>query len=242
MKRLLILVVCGLLAGCGGGTSISARVISTLGTVGPGEQRVLVEVRNGDGELLALDSPPHATLRDENGSPMGVYPGELVWQIPGGQPAYAFLMDIPFAGTLQLTVDAGGLGETPPAGFLTVADPVHAGVGESAPPVEGEALSGPVLVVFASPAWCPTESCELMVDQVESAARNSGVDWEQVEVFANPQVESSSDLEFSPEVAAWGIPSQPWLYVVDATGTVAAVYEGAIADGELQDAIALISG
>lgn len=226
-----------LVAACTTGPSITAGVISTLNTVGPGEQRVLIELRNEQGEPFAVDVVPNATLRDENGSPLGVYPGELVWLVPEEVPVYAFVMQIPEAETFQVTVDAGELGETPPAGFVTVADPIQVEVGEVAPDIDGETVPGPSLVVFASPNWCPARSCQPMMDQAE-AVSSPGLPWAQVEVFANPETENEDELELAPVVDQWGIPSQPWLYVIDGEGLVSSLFEGAVSDRELDEAVA----
>lgn len=242
MKRLFFLIACLAVTACVGGSGVSARVISTLNTIGTGEQRVLVELRDGDGALMSLDNIPNATLRDENGSPVGVYPGELVWVVPETQPAYSFTVEIPEAETYQLTIDTGGeQGETPPAGLVSVDETIQVGAGETAPPIDGESLTGPELVVFASLERCPSESCQPMIDQVKSVAAESGLDWRVVEVFLNPEVVDVQDLEFSPVVGEWGLPSQPWLYAIDGSGNVAALFEGAVSDRELVEAVDAIT-
>lgn len=229
-------------AACTSGPPFTASVISTLNTIGTGEQRVLLELRGGEGELIQLDAVPSATLRDENGSPIGVYPGELVWVVPDTQPAYAFVVEIPEPETYQLTVDGGALGETPPAGLVAVEEPIQIVAGESAPPIEGQQVDGPTLVVFASPDRCPSQSCGPMIDQVESLAEDGGVRFRAVDVFIEPGIADEADLELTPEVGEWGLISQPWLYAIDSSGLVAAVFEGAVSDREVEVAIDLIAG
>ena len=112
---------------------IDATVISTFNTVGPGPQRVLVEIVDADGRPVLLDSSPTATLRDENGSPIMSAQGDEVWLVPDEEVAYAFLMDIPKPETYQLTVETGDT-ELPPAGFIAIADPQQIEPGETAPP------------------------------------------------------------------------------------------------------------
>lgn len=243
MKLTGALLVAGfLMAGCAGGGAPSARVISTLNTVGTGQQRILVEISGPDREPLAIESMPQATLRDENGSPLGVYPGELVWIVPETDPAYAFVVDIPNADTYQLTIDVGELGETGPAGFGAVENPIQVEIGDPAPEVSGEAVDGPALVVFASPDSCPSQSCRPLMTQVERlAALNDEVDWRHVEVFIDPEADSGDDPSLSGDVQVWGLPSQPWLYAVDRTGKVAAAFEGAASDREIEQAIDLIT-
>lgn len=242
MKLILGAVFLLVAAACAAGPSFSASVISTLNTIGTGEQRVLLVLRDGDGELLALDVVPNATLRDENGSPLGVYPGDLVWVVPDTQPAYAFVVEIPEPETYQLTVDGGALGETPPAGLVAVGEPIQVVAGEPSPSIDGEKVEGPVLVVFASPDRCPSQSCRPMIDQVESLAEDHGVPFRSVDVFIDSDVANEDDLELTAEVEEWGLISQPWLYAIDSSGLVSAVFEGAVSDDEVEDAIDLISG
>lgn len=242
MKRIVLLAGCVLLAACSSGAGLSVSVISTINTIGTGNQRVLVELRNSDGELISLDAAPTGTLRDENGSPVDTSDGELVWVVPEEQPAYAFYFDIPVAETYQLTVDGGESGQSRPAGFVAVENPVQVGVGEIARPISGPDVVGPALVVFATPEWCQSESCEPMVDQAQAAVGPlEGIGLVLVDVFANPDVEEEDDLLLSPDVNQWGLPSQPWLYAVDESGRVVAVYEGALSDSEMGETIDLIS-
>lgn len=242
MKRLVLGIALASVAACSAGPQFSANVISTLNTVATGEQRILVELRGGEGESLALDHVPTATLRDENGSPLGVYRGELVWVVPDTQPAYAFVVEIPEPETYQLTIDGGGLGETPPAGLIAVENPIHVVAGEVAPPIGDSDVTGPKLVLFASPDRCPSQSCRPMIELVRPLADAEGVDLEVVDVFTNPDVADESDLELTADVEEWGLISQPWLYAVDASGVVVAVFEGAVSGTEVRDAIQSIDG
>jgi hypothetical protein len=76
-----------------------------------------------------------------------------------------------------------------------------------------------------------------MMDQAE-AVSSPGLPWAQVEVFANPETENEDELELAPVVDQWGIPSQPWLYVIDGEGLVSSLFEGAVSDRELDEAVA----
>ncbi|MFZ0014299.1 MAG: hypothetical protein WAL25_09315 [Acidimicrobiia bacterium] len=243
MKSLGALVAGALIVvSCSGTDAVSANVMSTGGTVGTGQQRVLIELLDADREAMALTDPPIATLRDENGSPLGSYVGEPVWLVPGEAPAFAFWVEIPAADTYQVTVGTGDRGETRPVGLVAVDDTSQIDVGDPAPPIGGNPMIGPALVVFASPKWCPSRSCQPMIDQVEAASSAEGLEWFHVEVFANPEASSEDDLVLSNDVETWGLPSQPWAYVVDAGGAVSAVFEGAVSDEELADAIDRVDG
>lgn len=237
MKRVVWAVFGLLLASCGNTSGMTASVISTLGTVGPGHQRVLVEVSDEEGETVSFDESPTAVLRDENGSPVDSAEGELVWLIPDDAPAYAFEFDIPVAETYQITVETPD-GEIPPAGLVVGEAPLQPSNGEVAPTTDG--VSGSAIVVFASPDWCPSMTCQPMLDSAADAADSAGIAFVHIEVFADTDVESEDDLELAPVVEEWGLPSQPWLFVIDSEGVVVAGFEGGVGQSELDQALASV--
>ncbi|MGI9608909.1 MAG: TlpA family protein disulfide reductase, partial [Acidimicrobiia bacterium] len=58
-----------------------------------------------------------------------------------------------------------------------------------------------------------------------------------VEIYDDIQVSSAEDLELVPAVSEWGLPSEPWVFVVGSDGLVVASFEGAATDDELRAAI-----
>lgn len=261
------------LAACSGGVDAIATVASTQGSVGVGPQRILVAVidQETDEYLAREDVTPVAVLRDGIGSPLGEYEGEFVWTIPDVRGLYAFEMDIPGANTYQLTIEAGELGELGPIGLIAFGEPLQVAPGEDAPrsetrtvagtPLEdltsdpdpdesfyemtvAEAVdSGPSVIVFATPAWCTSQSCGPMLDQVKAIAPEfPGLNFVHVEVYENIHVTDPQDLVTVPAIGEWGIPSEPWLYVTDGNGVVSAAFEGAISEDELRAALAEVSG
>jgi hypothetical protein len=216
--------------------------------------------------LATAEVTPVATLRDGIGSPLGEYSGEFVWTIPDVRGLYVFNVEIPGPATYQLTIDAGELGELGPLGLVASDDPIQVAVGEEAPrsdtrtlddaPLEdltsdldpdpsfheltvAEAIeAGPTVVIFATPAWCTSESCGPMLDQVQAVADDyPGVNFVHVEVYENIHVTDFKDLILVPSVEEWGLPTEPWLFVVDGDGVVASSFEGALSDHELTEAI-----
>lgn len=277
MKLVLEFVVAAvLLVGCsGGGSDLVAQVASTDGSIGTGEQRILVAVVDpATNELVGEPGVTVvATLRDGIGSPLGEYTGEFVWTIPDVHGVFAFNMEIPGPATYQLTMDdAGELGRDlgPPIGFVAVDDPSQVSVGEKAPlsdtrtledapleeltsdPTPDEAFyqmtvaeavgSGPSVIVFATPAWCQSQACGPMLDQVAAIAdAYPSLNYVHVEVYENIQVTDANDLVAVPAVEEWGLPSEPWLYVTDENGTVSAAFEGAVSEAELTSALEAVA-
>jgi hypothetical protein len=81
-----------------------------------------------------------------------------------------------------------------------------------------------------------------MLDQAKEAAGVfPGVNFVHVEVYENIHVTDRLDLILVPSVEEWGLPSEPWLYVIDDRGVVTAAFEGAVSDAELDDAIGAVA-
>jgi hypothetical protein len=279
VKTLLGLVVVASLAlsGCSSDEAITpaAFIASGDGTIGIGEQRIMIALVDvATNEFLAADDrPATALLRDEDGTPIGTYDLDFLPTVPDVRGIYLAEMDIPEAGVYQVTIDAEGLNESGPTGFVASEDPVMVSIGEEAPPSETRTITDhpdlsvissdpepdpvlyglsvdqavtngtPAVVVFATPAFCASQACGPMLDQVK-AMRSSypGVDFVHVEVYDDLQVTSTDDLQVVDAIVEWGLPSEPWIYVVDKAGTVSAVFEGAVGDAELGDAIAAVAG
>ena len=100
----------------------------------------------------------------------------------------------------------------------------------------------PLLVAFATPAYCQTATCGPQVDVLKQIKdRYSGrINVIHVEVYDNPPEIRDAGLEvgkLTPVMAEWGLPSEPWTFVVDAEGIVRAKYEGFVTADELRVAV-----
>ena len=101
-----------------------------------------------------------------------------------------------------------------------------------------EALSErePFVVVFATPKFCASQTCGPMLDTVKMVSeRWAAMTFIHVEPYELP----ADPAELEPVRAAreWGLPSEPWTFVVDARGRLAAKFEGALAAAELDAAL-----
>jgi hypothetical protein len=100
----------------------------------------------------------------------------------------------------------------------------------------------PAVIVFATPAFCTSAACGPLLDQVKALRQGyPGIDFVHVEIYDDLQVESVEDLTTVPAITEWGLPSEPWVFVVDDAGNVTASFEGAASDAELQTAIAAVA-
>jgi hypothetical protein len=101
----------------------------------------------------------------------------------------------------------------------------------------------PSVIVFATPGFCVSQTCGPMLDQVKTLrSEYPGVGFVHVEIYEDLQVESTEDLVTVPAVTEWGLPSEPWVFVVDGSGTVSAAFEGAVSEAELTAAIDAVAG
>lgn len=259
-----------LLGACGSGeVEPFAQVASSNGAIGVGEQRILFALIDPEtNEFLASpDREATVTIRDENGSPLETYPLEFLWTVPDVRGLYVAHIDIPEAATYQATIEAEGLAEAGPAGFVAFEDLPLIEPGEEAPPSEtrtsaefpdlsvitsdpepdpamyeasiAEAVTSgsPSVIVFATPAFCASQACGPLLDQVKALRPDhEGVEFVHVEIYDDLQVEVE-DLTPVPATSEWGLPSEPWVFVVDSDGVVSATFEGAASDEELNAAV-----
>lgn len=97
-----------------------------------------------------------------------------------------------------------------------------------------DALEGgkPAVIVFATPKFCTSQVCGPTLSIVKDVAKEfRHVDFVHVEPYDLDKV--PEELEPVPAVLAWGLPSEPWVFVTDNNGRVAAKYEGSVAASEL---------
>ncbi len=100
----------------------------------------------------------------------------------------------------------------------------------------------PLLVTFATPAYCRTATCGPQMNIVKELKDKYAdrMNFIHVEVYDNPAEIREQGLAAArtvPALAEWGLPSEPWTFVVDDGGIVHAKYEGFVNSDELEIAI-----
>jgi hypothetical protein len=98
----------------------------------------------------------------------------------------------------------------------------------------------PVVLVFATPQLCQSRVCGPVVDVAEQVKSSRGDEAEfiHMEIYKDNAIEKG----FRPQVAAWRLPTEPWLFAIDRNGDVAARLEGAFSAGELDAALDKATG
>lgn len=98
-----------------------------------------------------------------------------------------------------------------------------------------DALRGgrPAVIVFATPKFCSSQVCGPTLSLVKEVAQDfPRVNFVHVEPYDLGKV--PDELDPVSAVLRWGLPSEPWVFVTDASGRIAGKYEGSVAPRELR--------
>ena len=93
----------------------------------------------------------------------------------------------------------------------------------------------PTVVAFATPAFCQTRFCGPVVEQVVTPIwerHGDRVDVLHIEPFDLAEARAGR-LVPVPAMLEWGLESEPWVFVIDADGRVAAKFEGIMSIDEV---------
>ena len=106
---------------------------------------------------------------------------------------------------------------------------------------EGLDAGKPLVVAFSTPAFCRTATCGPQLDVIKDLKDYyyRDVNFIHVEVYDRP-AEIEGNLSGAPLAQAmidWGLPTEPWTFVMDADGVVAAKFEAFATKDELEAAL-----
>lgn len=98
----------------------------------------------------------------------------------------------------------------------------------------------PTVLLFATPALCVSRVCGPVVDIAEQVKAEVGDDaaFIHMEVFEN----NNPNDGIRPQLKEYGLQTEPWLFVVDADGSVSTRIEGAFSADELRTAVEEAAG
>jgi hypothetical protein len=93
----------------------------------------------------------------------------------------------------------------------------------------------PVMLLFASPGLCRSRVCGPVTDVLEELKSRYGHE----AAFIHAEIFRSNNVVLGPQpqVRAYGLPSQPWLFAIDRHGRVAARLEGGFSEVEAKAAL-----
>ena len=93
----------------------------------------------------------------------------------------------------------------------------------------------PVVLLFATPQFCQSRTCGPVVDEAEQVKQTYGdrVAFIHMEIYE----ENNPAKGVRPQVRAFHLPSEPWLFVIDRKGVIRTRIEGAWSVPELEAAV-----
>ncbi len=94
----------------------------------------------------------------------------------------------------------------------------------------------PVVLLFATPALCQSRVCGPVVDVTEQVKAEYGDDasFIHMEIYEDNRFDPENP-KLRPQVEAFGLPTEPWLFVIDEDGKIATRIEGAYSVSELEN-------
>lgn len=99
---------------------------------------------------------------------------------------------------------------------------------------EAVASGKPTVVAFTTPGLCQTRWCLPVLNSVEAVQAEVGesANFIHIEVYDDFQT-----LTLTPEMAEWGLETEPWVYILDGDGQVTAKFGGPLSPLELEEAL-----
>ena len=88
----------------------------------------------------------------------------------------------------------------------------------------------PAVLLFATPAFCQTAVCGPVVDTLEEVHRSTS--WGDV-AFIHCEIFQDAGETLLTAVEEWGLPTEPWLFAIDADGHIHARLDGPMLADEL---------
>jgi hypothetical protein len=101
----------------------------------------------------------------------------------------------------------------------------------------------PALVVFATPAFCESATCGPQVHAVQllEPAYRDRLTFIHVEIFRDYKPDPAK-RQLTATVVEWRLQTEPWVFLIDARGTIAAEFEAVAGEDELKLAVDRLLG
>lgn len=232
-----------------------------------GTERLLIAVTDDTGKRLpSPDIPVTMNIwLDGREFQVQTVDGTFMWAIPNVSGLYRAQVEFDVAGTWVIQVVPEGGEPLGAIGVTVYEEPFTPGIGDPAPRSEtltsddapiseissdvdpdpsfytmsvAEAVTSgrPSVITFATPRFCTTGICQPTLELMrELAPQYPDVNFLHVEVFTN--INDPDNIELAPAVDEWGLPTEPWVFVVDADGIVVGRYEGVVTPEELREVL-----
>lgn len=173
----------------------------------------------------------------------GLWQAEIAMKLPDG---YQATVDQQFG--VRLATEVPMVGQPAPRSHNpTAADvPDVSYIDSGQPPDDMHSISiadavaqhQPTLVVFATPAFCTSATCGPQVNAVQALepGYRGKLTFIHVEVYTNFKPNPAART-LAPTMTEWHLSTEPWIFLVNRSGNVAAVFEGPTGTDELKQAV-----
>lgn len=133
--------------------------------------------------------------------------------------------------------------DVPDLADLTTADPPLPILYEHSIP-QTLSRAEPLVVAFSTPGYCTSQMCGPVTAVVGSLVQDFGdrVRFIHLEPFDLDVARAEGRLVWGETAREWRLETEPWVFVVDAAGRVAARFEGLVGAAELEPALAAVAG
>jgi hypothetical protein len=252
-------------AGAGAPSNATWNVINASYELLTGEQQRFAFALTTTDNTPVEDAEVEVYTRDIAGAVLGgPYPVESYGATAVGLPLYRALIDVPEPGPIEIIAVAGGdfgasalnavapedsIVPVPGQEAISVATPTEEDPGDLAelctrsPDCEmhdvslDEALEAgrPIMLMFATPAYCQTAVCGPGVDTMQDI--RDGRDWGDV-AWIHAEIFTDEGQTVADHVRAWDLPSEPWLFSIDREGRIVRRLDGPMIAQELEEVAA----
>lgn len=228
-----------------------------------GTERMLVAITNDSGARLPSPDIPITleVWLDGRDFQRQIIDGTFMWAIPNVSGLYRGTVEFDTAGTWYVSVTPQGGAPLTAFPVTVYEEPFTPAAGDPAPrsetltsadaPIEeissdfdpdpafyemsvAEAVTSgrPSIIAFATPRFCTTGICQPTLDLLRDLSPSyPAVNFLHVEVFTN--INDPENIVLAPAVEEWGLPTEPWVFVVDAGGIILGRFEGLVTPEEL---------
>ena len=102
----------------------------------------------------------------------------------------------------------------------------------------------PVVVAFATPAFCQSRVCGPTMEVMDELYHKYGdaAAFVHVEPYDLMALRQQGQFQLAPAAQEWHLPSEPWVFVLDRQGRVAAKFEGIVTVQDLDAALVGLVG
>ena len=94
----------------------------------------------------------------------------------------------------------------------------------------------PTVLLFSTPAFCQSRLCGPAYDSVSDVQKieDDAVNFVHVEVYTGLPNPADNNWQVAPAMTAFGLTSEPWVFLIDGSGTVVYRVEGLVTADEIE--------